>query len=411
MNLLVITPQMPRPNTSAGDQRLLALLRMLADEHAVDLLAMPRDPTASGGDGSALAAAGVRVLATAAASPLEWALRRRPYDAAIFEFWHTVPQRVGLVRRLQPWCHVIVDTVDLHYLRDAGGVRVGAVDAQLAAAQREAERSAYLAADRVVAVTDLDEAELRSFLPAGVARLIPLVIPPHARPADAQRRPVLSFVGGGRHLPNVDGIVWFADEVFPLVRAPVPEATLEIVGADLPAAVVELAARPGVVVVGPVPQTEPYLDRAAVSVAPLRYGAGMKGKVASAMAAAVPVVTTTVGAQGLGPVTPEQLAVADDPAGMADRIVELLRDPARAEAIGRAGQAWIDAICGPAVVRAKLRELIGLVPPRPSTWRLRFAAVRVGLSIRDAVRAAAHAVPMGMFVVRRVRTMRSGRRS
>jgi polysaccharide biosynthesis protein PslH len=142
------------------------------------------------------------------------------------------------------------------------------------------------------------------------------------------------FVGGFAHPPNVDAAIWLVRAILPLVRASVPAATLTIVGADPPEAVRGLAG-PGTVVTGRVDAVDPYIRAAAVVVAPVRSGGGMRLKVLQAMACGRPVVTTPRGAEGVwNPAETPTLCVADDAPALARHIVDLLGSADRREALG-----------------------------------------------------------------------------
>jgi hypothetical protein len=172
----------------------------------------------------------------------------------------------------------------------------------------------------------------------------------------------LSFVGGFRHTPNVDAVSWFIEEIFPLIQAKVPDVVFRIVGSHVPPEIESLRGRPGIEIVGFVEDTTFWLDEAAVSVAPLRYGAGMKGKVTEALSAGVPVVTTSIGAQGLGATSGLHLCIADTAKDFAETVVAALADPLAAERMGREGQRLIQEICGPDMIR---RGLVAAFEPAP----------------------------------------------
>lgn len=152
------------------------------------------------------------------------------------------------------------------------------------------------------------------------------------RSAPTLGRDRIVFTGAMHYPPNVDAALVLADEVLPRVRRRLPEATLDIVGRDPAPALAALAARAGVRVTGFVPDVRPYLEGAAVFAAPLRFGAGIQNKLLEAMAMEVPVVASSLAIDGLrvGNAEPPAL-IADDPAAMADRIIEVLervrRDP------------------------------------------------------------------------------------
>jgi hypothetical protein len=166
------------------------------------------------------------------------------------------------------------------------------------------------------------------------------------------------FVGEYDHAPNRDAVTWFAREIWPAVRARVPNARFDVIGNRPKPEILALAEQPGIEVLGYVPDTNPYLDRSAALVAPLRFGAGMKGKVTEALASALPVITTSIGAQGFGAVSGEHLRIADDPADFAAAVADVLLNPEGAERMGRAGQMLLSGLCTPEVVDRSLTALI-----------------------------------------------------
>ena len=391
LRVLAVAMTLPRPDHNAGDLRFVTLLEMAARGHDVSLCVLygrthGRDPTLPIGElrrtGRALRRAGVRVLPIGY-KPFAAALARGEWDVVLFEFYTAAQGTLARLRREQPGAAAVVDSVDVHYARLAAGAALGVVDPAEAETVRREELAVYRAADRVIAVTDLDEAELASVGGVPPVDRVPLVLPTRPR-APGGRPAECLFVGGFSHAPNLDGLLWFLREVWPAVRAAVPGATLTVVGSKPPPAVRALDGRDGVRVAGFVPETAPYLDRAAVSVAPLRYGAGMKGKVTEAMASGVPVVTTTVGAQGLGAAPGRHLLVADAPADFARGVIDLLGDRERGERVGLAGQALAAALCGPAVVgeafdRALRRAAADRPPRRPPLRPLRRLAAAAGV--------------------------------
>ena len=130
----------------------------------------------------------------------------------------------------------------------------------------------------------------------------------------------LVFVGGFQHPPNVDAVLWFVREVFPRVRERLGDVIFNVVGSKAPPAILELA-HDGVVVHGFVPDIEPFMDGCRLALAPLRYGAGVKGKVNMAMSYGLPVVATSPAAEGMHVRDGVDLLVADSPAEFADAVV------------------------------------------------------------------------------------------
>jgi len=164
----------------------------------------------------------------------------------------------------------------------------------------------------------------------------PLVAAPRAPHA-------LVFSGNLGYFPNVDGAVWLAREVLPLVRREVPDATLTLVGARPARAVRELATLgPHVSVLGPVPDVAPHLARAAIAVAPLRAGSGQSLKVLEAMATGTPVVATRRAVDGIAVEDGVHALLGDDAEALARAVVTLLRDERARAALARAGRRLVE---------------------------------------------------------------------
>jgi len=157
------------------------------------------------------------------------------------------------------------------------------------------------------------------------------------RPADAPATSDLVFVGAMDWLPNIDGALWFMREVFPLIRSARPETSVTFAGRNPPP---EIRALAGVQVTGTVPDVRPYLWGASVSIVPLRIGGGTRLKIYESMAAGVPVVSTSVGAEGLAVMDGRDIRLADDAAGFARRVLELLANPAERRAPAADRFSW-----------------------------------------------------------------------
>jgi polysaccharide biosynthesis protein PslH len=157
----------------------------------------------------------------------------------------------------------------------------------------------------------------------------------------------LVFVGSMDWMPNDDGIRWFSSEVFPLVKRAVPAVTLTVVGRTPSAAMRQLAAADAAIeTTGTVPDVRPYIERAALSVVPLRIGGGTRLKIYEAMAMGSPVVATTIGAEGLPVRHNEHLLIADEPQAQADAIIALLRDRERAARLAGTALRFVREHCG-----------------------------------------------------------------
>lgn len=180
--------------------------------------------------------------------------------------------------------------------------------------------------------------------------------------ATLHEREGLLFVAGFAHPPNVDAALWFVREVLPRVQAERPGVTLSLVGSH-PTDEVRALAGDGVDVTGYVTEEAlaGYYGRSRVTVAPLRFGAGMKGKVLESMHYGIPCVTTTIGRQGLDEAA-DFLAAEDDPAAAARRIVQLLEDDAEWRRVSSASRGFIARRFSPDALWATLADFIDPTP-------------------------------------------------
>jgi glycosyltransferase involved in cell wall biosynthesis len=236
----------------------------------------------------------------------------------------------------------LIDAETLASSRD----RVGTLRARIRGrVARAIERRAVRPFPVVTVVADPDAAALRHLAPGTRVEVIPNGV-------DAGRfqpRPDLTpipdsivFVGAMSFPPNVAAVSWFVAEVLPHLRAVRPDVTVTIVGRDPDPTVVALAADPAVTVTGSVDDVRPFLARAAVVVAPMVSGSGIKNKILEAMAMQRPVVATSLAAEGVVATPGRDLLVADGAPAFAAAVESLLADPGRAASIAAAGRALVE---------------------------------------------------------------------
>jgi glycosyltransferase involved in cell wall biosynthesis len=158
-------------------------------------------------------------------------------------------------------------------------------------------------------------------------------------------RPTLVFTGKMDYRPNVDAVMWFAYAVLPLVLAGAPTARFQIVGRNPHPRLDALRGHPNIEITGAVEDVQPYIDHAAVYIIPLRVGGGTRFKALEAMAAALPIVSTRLGVEGIGVTHERELLLADTPAAFAEAVLRLL-DPAHADlaaTLATNGRAFVEA--------------------------------------------------------------------
>jgi glycosyltransferase involved in cell wall biosynthesis len=162
-------------------------------------------------------------------------------------------------------------------------------------------------------------------------------------------------------MPNEDGITWFVDDVLPRIHARMPDVTLTIVGRHPPPRIQQLAKQDSrLEVTGSVPDVRPYLERAAAFIVPLRVGGGTRLKIFEALAMELPLVSTTIGAEGLPLQDGYHLVIADAAQQFAESILELLADTERAGSLANAGADYVRSHFGWDRAAARFMELISV---------------------------------------------------
>ena len=204
------------------------------------------------------------------------------------------------------------------------------------------ERSALDRSDLTLAVSEEDRQSLQGLLGEKTGKIVTVPIG-----VDTAFFGEVRWKPGGTSLvsigtmywpPNVDAMLYFYGEIFPRIRQQRSDVTLSIVGARPTREIQALADDPKVIVTGLVPDTRPYAETCGVFVVPLRSGSGMRVKILNAMAMGVPIVSTTVGAEGIEVVDGENILLADSPEAFADATLRVLSDTALASRIALAGQ-------------------------------------------------------------------------
>jgi sugar transferase (PEP-CTERM/EpsH1 system associated) len=182
-------------------------------------------------------------------------------------------------------------------------------------------------------------------------------------PAEPSSEPSIVFTGVMDYFPNVQAVTYFCDEIMPLVRQEVANATFTIVGARPPRAVRALGDRPGVVVTGTVCDVRPYLHAARVGVAPLRLARGIQNKVLEAMATGLPVVVTPAARRGIAAGDGEGILVAEHPRDFARAVAHLLRSPDAARELGQRGRRFVERACAWETHLAGLERIVLAAAP------------------------------------------------
>ena len=327
--VLVIDATTPMPDRDSGSVRLFELLRLLVEEGCA-VTFFPDNGLDDGRYTQDLRALGVEAWTQPWLGSIpDWLARHGArFQLIVVSRHYILSPLLPLLRRHAPQARIVFDTVDLHFLREQREAAERGDDAMLRASERTriAELALIHAVDRTWVVSPVERTLLAEIAPNATVDVVSNIHRVRGRGPAMREREGLLFVGGFRHPPNVDAALWLADGILPRIRARRPDVTLSLVGSDAPLEVLALGEREGITVHGHVPDLEPLIDAHRFSIAPLRYGAGVKGKVNQALAHGLPVVATRCAVEGMGLRHGVDALVADDADGLAEAVLAAYDD-------------------------------------------------------------------------------------
>lgn len=360
-NALVIDERMPAPRRDAGSRAILS--------HLGSLRRIGYEVTFAGtdldGDPRLLEAEGVTCCLRPWYRTIEDVLERQGgvFDLVYLHRISTASRYGALVRHHQPGARVVYSVADLHFLRLQ---RQGEVEGRdelkrQSGRMRLSELGAAWQADAVVTHSTVEADLLRRHMRPDKVYVVPWSADRRPAAVPFERRRGVAFIGGYAHRPNVDAAIWLVEAIMPHVWAVDPNLPCLLVGSDMPGNLSRLKTE-RVEPVGSVDDLSEIFDRVRLTVAPLAYGAGLKGKVLDSLAAGIPCVATPVAAEGFA--FPELLArlVAASPEDLARAILAVHGDEALFRAASEASSAFAAAFASPEAVDAALGRAAG-VPP------------------------------------------------
>jgi glycosyltransferase involved in cell wall biosynthesis len=378
--ILVIDHRIPTPDQDSGSASTFAYLQILAGA-GFDVTFAPASLKRAGRYSWALRRLGIRTLAAPFWSSLEQVIRHvAPRCDVLLLYRGAIASQVfDLARCVAPAAKIVFHPVDVHFLRMERLAALTGDPADAAAAQkmRGIELDLFARADATIVVSTRELSVLRELVPDAPVHRIPILREPPAprrrwirwrgsrvdgsEPHDPGRRRDVLFIGGYEHLPNVDAVQWFVREVWPLIRARGGPHRFIVAGSKVPAAIAALAAD-DIEVRGYVADLAALFGACRLSVAPLRYGGGIKGKIVSSLSYGVPVVASSIAAEGMELQPEENILVADTPRDFADQVIRLCADDALWRRLSRNGhQAFLDKFSLAAGAPRLLALLDGLV--------------------------------------------------
>ncbi len=361
LSILWVEACMLTPNQDSGSLRTLRLLRILRDIGcrvtfvADNLLA--DEPYAQ-----ALRDAGIEVLHAPHVHSLKEFLTRRggEYDVVTLCRHYIAIQYVELIKATHPSTTVWFDTIDLHYLRlqrqyELDNAAATQKMAELAYAE---EMEVIKKSDLTIVVSESEVAALEDEVPTAPVALISNIHDIDESEVSVDGRSDVLFVGGFQHPPNIDAVEYFGNDIWPHFKAACPEAEALIIGSRMPETLKRWGEERGLKMIGFVDDLKPYYEQCRLAIAPLRYGAGVKGKVNQALSYGVPVIGSQTALEGMGLRHGEDAMVADAPESFARAMVSVYNDDELWQLLSAKGQASLQGRFTPDVAKAALELAI-----------------------------------------------------
>jgi len=357
---LVIDAVTPMPDHDSGSVRMFAMLRLLG-ELGYRTSFMPQNLAWTGRHSEDLQQAGVEVLtAPWLANPEEWlAGHGSGLDLVIVSRHYVLTPLMKMLRKRCREASVVFDTVDLHFLREQREAELAgtAAAARIAETTRTEELALIDQADATLVVSEFERELLADLVPDAPVIVVSNIHSLHPRGKPFEQRDGLVFVGGFQHPPNLDAAEWLIEEILPLIRRELPDVTLHLIGSKMPDRLKQRKA-PGLRVHGFVSDLEPFMNGCRISLAPLRYGAGVKGKVNQAMSHGLPVVATSCAAEGMYTEHEHDILVADDGVAFAAEVCRLYRDGDLWQRLAENGRINVDRHFSLDAARRSLESLL-----------------------------------------------------
>jgi glycosyltransferase involved in cell wall biosynthesis len=344
-HILIIDAQTPMTDRDAGSLITYEVMRLFL-HLGWNVSFLPRNFASVGEYTAALQRMGVEVLVEPCLHSIDnlFETGRNFYDV-IFAF--RVPvlwDWYESLRKSLPNARIIFHDIDLHYLRMQRKAELLSdpslrVEAEVV---HDRELELFAKVDCSVVVTETEKAIVENEIPLDNIVVYPYTIDVRRSQCSYDERQHLCFVGGYAHDPNVDAVIYFVREVWPRVKPKLPSNTkFFIIGPGAPESVRKLASE-DIIVTGHLAVLDDMLDDCRLSVVPLRYGAGIKGKLVMSLANGLPSVASSIAIEGMGLAHEKQVLVANDPQDFAAEIIRLYSDRDLWQRIQKEGYSFVE---------------------------------------------------------------------
>ena len=348
--IIIFDNGVPTPDKDSGSLRMFMILKILAQVGRPVFVPVNQSPTAE--YESLLRKEGIEVVRRKDYQDL---IKQGDVRVAILSRAAVADDVFASIRKLDKRIKIIFDTVDVHFLRFEREYKLtGEIHfAEEAALLRKQEISLSAMSDQVWCVTPNDKEVLEKEVPTAKIKVIPNIHILQGRGKTYDEREGLLFIGNFKHRPNQDALDFYLHEIEPQLLNSLPRLKLYVVGSNMPSDIMAYSSE-HIVVLGHVPDVGPLFHASRLFIAPLRYGSGMKGKVGQSLSYGLPVVTTTVGAEGIQLSHGHDAMIADDPRAFAEAIVQAYRHQELWQRLSDNGYRHVGEYFTPQVVEEKI---------------------------------------------------------
>lgn len=365
-HVLVIDAVTPQPDHDSGSLRMLAILELLV-EMGYRVSFMPINLAWDGRYSEALQAKGIETIChPETSSPSAWLQTYGTLlDWVIGSRYYVLDDVFSDIKKHATQARIMFDTVDLHFLREQrkAALENDVTMEKAAESTRKIESALIEKSDTTLVVSSVERDLLSQQLSGADIRILSNIHTSVATVAPSHQRSGLLFVGGFQHPPNVDAARWLIEDILPKLRSKDPNIELHLIGSRMPEWLQSMSA-PGLYNHGFVEDLMPHLTKRRVAVAPLRYGAGVKGKVNQAMAHGIPVVATSMAAEGLHTKHDVDILIADDTDSFVDEVIRVYNNQDLWQRLSEGGLANVEAHFSRKAARQVLEEILSKPPGR-----------------------------------------------
>ena len=349
--VLIFDACTPTPDQDSGSLRMMNLMKIFSKQ-GYQISFVPENMAHFKNYTQDLQRMGVEcIFAPKYASPLEYLKTKGKYfQTIILSRYYVAEPLMPMIRSYCPQAKIWFDTVDLHYLRETRMAELAGNQKNNSAAIKAAEQTKVKElgvaenCDLTLVVSPYEQNVLAIEKPELDVEVLSNIHEIHGGHKGFVNSCDIMFIGGYQHTPNVDGVIWLVEQILPLILAQVPELKLHIIGSKAPQQVIDLGLHPNIKFHGFVEDIEPLMQNIRIAVAPLRFGAGVKGKVNMSMSYGQPVVGTKVAVEGMYTQHAHDVMMADEVDDFATSVIRLYQDKSLWEQISKGGlenvQKW-----------------------------------------------------------------------